>query len=220
MFLKDTYCAFIITYLCGMPILGISFWQQMVQWDKRAFILLNDEWTNPFFNAIMPFLRSPVCWAPVYIFILAFAALNYRLKGGWWIIMLLCTVALTDMTGTYGFKHVFQRTRPCGDPDLVFQVNFLLERCSTGFSFISNHAANHFGIAMFIVVTFGPVYRKWTWIAFAWASLVCYAQIYVGLHFPLDVIVGALVGLCWGYLMGFAFNKRFGFTIFGHQPVV
>jgi undecaprenyl-diphosphatase len=74
-------------------------------------------------------------------------------------------------------------------------------------------------MAMFIAVTFRPLFRNWTLLAFFWAALICYAQVYVGLHFPLDVMVGALIGLFWGYLIGYAFNNRFGFAIFDHQPV-
>ncbi len=63
------------------------------------------------------------------------------------------TIALTDMTGNYVFKHGFERIRPCGDPDFFFHVRLLVDHCSSGYSFVSNHAANHFGLAAFFFIT-------------------------------------------------------------------
>ena len=200
---------------------AITFPHQLVEWDQKVFIKLNSEWTNPFFDAITPYLRSPICWAPFYLFLLVFVLMNYRAKGAWWVVFLLCTVALTDLTGTNVFKHVFERPRPCNDPDFYSHVRLLLNHCSpsTSYSFISNHAANHFGMATFIYITFRSILKKWTLIFFLWAILVAYSQVYVGVHYPLDVLAGALVGSVWGYLVAHIFNKQFGFAIFGNQPV-
>ena len=127
------------------------------------------------------------------------------------------TVALTDMTGTYVFKHSFERIRPCGDPDFYYHVRLLVNHCSGGYSFISNHAANHFGLATFFFLTAKPLLQRGAWIAFAWAGLVAYSQVYVGIHYPSDVVGGALLGVAFGTLTGTLFNKRHGFAIFGAQ---
>ncbi len=203
-----------------MLILAITFWQKLEHWDQQVFIKLNGEWTNPFLDSVMPYMRSSVYWAPLYLFVLVFVLLNYQKRGLWWILLFLSTVALTDMTGTNAFKQIIQRLRPCNDPDFPVPVRLLLKQCASGYSFISNHAANHFGMAMFIFITFRHVLKKWAWIAMLWAALISYAQVYVGVHYPLDVLAGALTGLGWGYLIGSSFNKRFGFTNFGNQPVV
>jgi undecaprenyl-diphosphatase len=82
--------------------------------------------------------------------------------------------------------------------------------CGSGLSFPSSHAANHFSISVFTGVTLGW-YKKWIWPAvIAWAALVCYAQVYVGLHYPLDVFSGALLGALTGAATGKFFNRRFG----------
>ena len=121
------------------------------------------------------------------------------------------------MGGTYIFKHNIERDRPCNDPNMIMQLR-LLVKCSGGYSFISNHAANHFGMATFFYITFRNIIPKWAWLGFVWAALIAYSQIYVGVHYPIDVFAGIILGLLFGNLTGYIFNKRFGFTIFDNQP--
>jgi membrane-associated phospholipid phosphatase len=203
-----------------MFFLSIHFWQKLVQWDQSFFKKINSDWSNPVFDSVMPFLRSSNVWAPLYLFLLVLALLNFRVKGVWWAVFFLSTVALTDMTGTYVFKHGFERLRPCNDPDFYSQVRLLLKQCAGGYSFISNHAANHFGMATFFFITFRHIQKKWALIALCWAASIGYAQIYVGVHYPVDIFVGALLGIAFGITTGTIFNKRFGLTIFGNQPIV
>jgi membrane-associated phospholipid phosphatase len=200
--------------------LQVSFFERLKEWDQWLFIKINSVLINPVFDGLMPFLRNGTYWAPLYLFLFVLAVVNFRSKGGWWIIFFIATVALTDMTGTYIFKHNIERIRPCRDPDFYIHVRLLLEHCAGGYSFTSNHAANHFGMATFFFVTFYPVIKKWAWIAFAWAALIAYAQIYVGVHYPLDILAGTLIGLLAGALTGKLFNKRYGFTIFDNQPTI
>ena len=197
-----------------MNLIGISFLQKLDQWDKHLFVKLNGEWTNSFFNTIMPYLRSPFYWTPLYVFILLFAVLNYGIRGLWWIIFLISTVALTDMTGTYVFKKVFERIRPCNNPDMLAHLR-LLVRCPSGWGFVSNHAANHFGMATFLFLTFRHLFRNWTWLIFLWAGAIGYAQIYVGVHYPSDIAGGMALGIIYGTFTGLVFNKYFGL----HFPV-
>ena len=200
-------------------LLQLSFLQKLKHVDQWLFIKLNGEFTNPVFDSVMPFMRNGMNWAPLYLFLAIFAVLNFKSKGAWWILFFIATIALTDMTGTYIFKHNFHRLRPCSDPAFFTHVRVLVNQCSGGYSFVSNHAANHFGMAAFLFITFRPFFKKWAWICFLWAGLIAYAQIYVGVHYPLDVFAGALLGLIIGTLTGKLFNKRFGFAIFDHQPI-
>ena len=191
-------------------VLTISFWQRLEEWDQWLFVKLNSQWTNPVFDIILPYFRNSVFWAPLYIFILAFIALNFGKKGFWWSVAFLCTVALTDLIGARIFKEAFHRFRPCQDPDFMFHVRLLLKECSGSFSFVSNHAANHFGIATFALLTFRGIFKKWMYLAFAWAFLIGYAQVYVGVHYPLDVLGGAVLGISIGILTAWVFHKKWG----------
>lgn len=191
-----------------------GIWHTLKHFDQRLFIELNSMHTNSFFDSLMPFLRNGPNWYPLYVFLGAFVLLNFRSRGGWWILFFISTIAITDMTGTYIFKHNVERLRPCADPEFFFHVRLLVDRCSGGYSFVSNHAANHFGMATFLFLTFKPIMKRWSWIFFLWAALIAYAQVYVGVHYPLDVLSGAIIGILAGTLTGFVFNKRHGFAIF------
>lgn len=196
----------------------LTLWQKLEKMDQWLFLKINRDWTNPLFDTVLPFLRNGPNWAPLYIFVFAVALVNYRRKGALWMLFFLVTVALTDMTGTYLFKHLIHRLRPCNDPDFFFNVRLLVDHCSTGYSFTSNHAANHFGLATFFFITTRPILKKWAALSFFWAFMVSFAQIYVGVHYPLDVLGGATLGLIFGTFTGLLFNKRYGFVTFGSKP--
>jgi undecaprenyl-diphosphatase len=183
-----------------------TFWQKIIQWDHDLFTDLNSKWTNPLFDTIMPFLRNSIIWIPLYLFILVFVVVNFRMKAIWWIIFFLVTVALTDMTGTKIFKYGFERIRPCNNPDMLAQLR-LLVRCPSGFSFMSNHAANHFGMATFLFITLRHLFKNWMLLAFLWAAIIGYAQVYVGVHYPSDIAGGMIMGVIYGTITGYVFNK-------------
>lgn len=195
-----------------------SIWQIMVRWDQALFEKINGDWSNPFFDAVMPFLRTSLNWAPLYLFVLVLVLQNFRTKGLWWILFFILTIALTDLSGTYIFKHNIERLRPCRDPEFASHVRMLLKNCAGGFSFISNHAANHFGMAAFFYVTFRPIAGRWARAGFFWAAAIAYSQVYVGVHYPLDVLAGGILGIILGFTTGYVFSKQYGITIFGNQP--
>lgn len=188
--------------------------------DQWLFVRVNTGLANPFFDAVMPFMRTSLNWAPLYLFVISFALLNFRVKGLWWSVFFVSTVALTDMIGTYVFKHGFERLRPCNDPDFYYRVRLVLDHCNPGYSFISNHAANHFGLATFFFITARPLFGSWAAIGLLWAAIIAFAQVYIGIHYPLDVLAGTLLGLILGVFTGSLFNKRFGFAIFDNQPTL
>jgi membrane-associated phospholipid phosphatase len=188
-----------------------GFWQKIDAWDKWLFTKINSSGTNPVFDAVMPYLRNSVYWAPLYIFLLVFITLNYKTKGWWWVLLFICTLAITDLIGARVFKDGFERLRPCSDPNFSSQVRLLLNHCSGGYSFTSNHAANHFGMAAFFFVTFRHIFKKWGSLAFLWAAAIGYAQVYVGVHYPLDVAGGAALGIITGLCTGMLYHRFFGF---------
>jgi membrane-associated phospholipid phosphatase len=98
-------------------------------------------------------------------------------------------------------KPLVHRLRPCNDPELSSQVH-LLVGCGSGYSFVSSHAANHFGFALFIIILFKDRFSWITVPALLWAFLVSFAQVYVGLHYPADVTLGALIGILIGWATG------------------
>ena len=193
-----------------MPLQLASLWHTLDQWDKWLFVQLNGRLTNPVFDAVLPYFRNSVFWAPLYIFLLVFIMLNYGRRGWWWSLGFICTVALADLAGARIFKEGFERLRPCQDPSFYPYVRLLLKQCSGSFSFTSNHAANHFGMATFISLTFYPVLGRWVYISYLWAVFIAYAQVYVGVHYPLDVLGGGALGTLAGLLTAWVVNNKVG----------
>lgn len=190
--------------------LSFSFWQSLQDWDSHLFLALNHKFANPVFDAVLPFFRDSIFWVPLYLFVLSFVVINYGIKGMWWILAFLSTVAIADLTGTYIFKENIQRLRPCNEPSLAGQVRLLINACPGGYSFLSNHAANHFGLATFMVLSFRGTFKSWRYLFYIWALLICFAQIYVGAHYPLDIVGGMVLGVAAGYFVASGFRHFFG----------
>lgn len=193
----------------------ISVLQKLEQLDRWLFMQINDQLSNPFFDSIMPYLRNAYFWTPLYLFLILFVTLNFKNRGWWWLLLFLCTVSLTDIVSSRILKESFERLRPCSDPDFLGNVRLLVDHCSGGYSFTSSHAANHFGMATFFFITFRRQFKNWALFAFLWAAAICYAQVYVGVHYPFDILGGAIAGVSVGLMTSRFFNKQFGILTFG-----
>ncbi|MES2892818.1 MAG: phosphatase PAP2 family protein [Bacteroidota bacterium] len=191
-------------------ILSVSFIESLKNSDRWLFRKINQDWTAHFFDVAFPLWREAITWMPLYIFLLLLVLFNFGIKVWPWIIGFIVTVSLTDQVSSHVFKTLVQRPRPCLDPYLVDNIRLLLEYCSSSFSFTSSHATNHFGMAVFVHFTMRKYFGKWTSIFFFWALTISYGQVYIGIHYPLDVICGALLGTAIGFLTAYIFNTRFG----------
>jgi membrane-associated phospholipid phosphatase len=183
--------------------------QQIWEADRYIFYLINNKWSNSFFDDLMPLLRNSNIWLPLYLFLLVFALMNIK-KSGWFILLTLCTAALTDVLSSHIIKNHIFRLRPCQDPSLLGTIRVLATYCPQSSSFTSSHAANHFGLATFASVTLYPYAGKWIYLTYVWAFLIIYAQLYVGVHYPIDVLGGALVGVMAGLLTSWIYQKKWG----------
>lgn len=124
--------------------------------------------------------------------------------------MAIITVSATDLISSRIIKPFFARPRPCLDPDFAVNVRLLVNYCGTNGSFISSHAANHFGLAMFLFITFRHFAPKTVSVFFIWAAVICLAQVYVGVHYPTDILGGAILGILAGSATGYLYNKKMG----------
>jgi undecaprenyl-diphosphatase len=185
--------------------------QEILRWDRELFNKINGEWTNSFFDAILPYTRNSMIWPPLYLFFIVFALLNLKRSGWYWVLLGVLTVATTDLISSWGIKELIFRLRPCRDEALAGHVRLLVGYCPQSSGFTSSHAANHFAMAMFIFLTLKNYIGKWIWLIFLWAFAISYAQVYVGVHYPLDVICGSVVGMLIGYTWAKIFNHRFLF---------
>jgi membrane-associated phospholipid phosphatase len=173
--------------------------------DRKLFTVVQSL-SFPALDWLMILLRNPLTWIPLYVFIL-FWILRYKRKFAWQFIFLTLVVfAITDFTSASILKNLFLRLRPCAEPALQGVARDLVG-CGGKYGMPSSHASNHFGLAAFWYFTIKWMSgRKWSWL-WIWAALICYAQVYVGKHYPGDVLAGTALGISVGYLMATLFRK-------------
>lgn len=166
----------------------------MVELDHKIFLFLNSL-HSPFFDPVMWFLSLRSVWAPLYLAIIWMVYRKYG-KRAWIPLMLVPVLVLIDDQGSTLLKNLIERPRPCREPALAGMVHTVNGYCAGMFGFVSGHAANSFGIASFIA----PLLKKrwFSWSIFIWAALVSYSRIYLGVHYPGDILGGALLGILAG----------------------
>ena len=172
--------------------------QSILHLDEQLFYLINNGWQNPFFDAIMPIWREKSTWIPLYVLLAAFVIYHFKIKGLYLILALGLLVGLSDNISSQLIKKNVQRIRPCNDATV--QDDHLLISCGSGYSFPSTHAVNHFATATFLSLTLGQFFRKIRLPLYLWAASISLGQVYVGVHYPLDIICGAIFGALLAYI--------------------
>ena len=178
--------------------------EQLIELDQQLFLAVNQGLANQFFDFLMPLLRNPYTWAPLYLFFIIFAIRNYKKKGIVMILLLLVTFGLGDAISASVIKPQIMRVRPCNDVPFKEQVTTRV-RCGSGYSMPSSHATNHFAIGVFILMLFKRKWKPIVWLSLLWAASISFAQIYVGVHYPGDILVGALLGTAIGLFTSWLF---------------
>ena len=194
----------------------------IIDLDKSLFIFLNSLGSE-FFDNFWLYISAKDTWIWLYLFSLILLLTGkkenfiqigfsyYDIKPTYinWFYFLLGIILLivfTDQSSNM-FKDYFQRLRPCHDPDLLNLFRTVKESCGGLYSFFSAHAANSFAFATFIFFMTKKSYRNLSSLLFAWALIVSYSRIYIGVHFPLDIIFGAVYGIIAGFLF-FKFSVK------------
>lgn len=182
----------------------------MIAWldqiDKTLFLYLNSMYSDTS-DQVWMFITNIPTWIPLYVFILAVFIIVFKKDSFYLIIGLLLVVLFSDQFTSGFMKPFFARSRPCHDPEIGHLVH-LAKSCGGQFGFASGHSANSFGIAMFVWLVFRS-YWKWTWLIFLWASSVAYSRIAIGVHYPADIITGAIIGILFGYFVFQMMNEIF-----------
>lgn len=180
----------------------------LIDLDKTLFYHINNDWSNSVLDAILIPIRNPFVWAPLYVFIIGFVIFNFKRRAYWFLLFALLNMGTSDIVSSRIIKPSIERLRPChpaSGVDAVVRV-----RCGSAYSFTSSHATNHFALATFLALTLGFVMGKFKIILFIWAFLISLAQVYVGVHYPVDIIVGSLIGTTIGLIYGTLFLKYYG----------
>ena len=188
--------------------MGKEFHDIIIYFDHVAWYYVNYQWRFPVLDLVLPFVRNQWFWVPLYFFLFLYMPRQFKAKGWLWCLGFFISFVISDQIAGSIMKPYFMRLRPCNNPALSSIIHLIVP-CGGLYGFPSNHAANHFSIGVFSAVTLSKGV-KWIWpVAILWAALVAYAQVYVGVHYPLDVTVGAMIGLLTGTLTGKIFNRFF-----------
>lgn len=170
---------------------------KIIQEDQEAFLFLNNLGDTSF-DQFWILISETWIWVPLYAIFLYLLYKNFQLKG---LIFILIFVALgvtvsDQLAGI--FKSGILRLRPCHDPSINHFMRIV--KCGGQYGFYSSHSSNTFFIATFMSVLLFRKYRILPYILFFWAIIVSYSRIYLGVHFPLDILMGAMMGFLLGGL--------------------
>lgn len=168
---------------------------EIITEDKKIFLLLNNLGSEPF-DRFWTMVSGTWIWIPLYIIFLYLLYKNYKLRNlVFMLIFVAIGVTVSDQLAGI-FKSGIGRLRPCHDPSLEHLMRSV--QCGGRFGFYSSHASNTFFIATFMSMLLFRKYRFLPYILYFWAIVVSYSRIYLGVHFPLDILMGAGMGFLLG----------------------
>ncbi len=175
---------------------------QILQLDKTVFVFLNGL-GSAYFDGLWLLITKQINWVPIFVIILYLVFKHLGWRHALLIIgMITLLLILTDQTTNHLFKYRFMRLRPGSDPALDGLIRAV--KTSSTFSFISGHASNSMAVAFFLFKVLKP-YLKFMGFIFLWPMVFAYSRIYLGLHYPLDI----LCGYVWGILMALLILKLY-----------
>jgi undecaprenyl-diphosphatase len=166
--------------------------------DQQLFLFLNS-YNSPFWDKVMNAVSGILIWVPLYLAILIYLGVTYRRKFIIILLFIILAATLADQLSVQLFKNIFHRLRPCHEPSLEGLVHLVDGRCGGLYGFVSSHASNSFNVALISLLL---VRKRWfTFSIILWALTVGYSRIYLGVHYPGDVIFGSMLGALIGWGM-------------------
>ena len=175
---------------------------ELIGLDQQLFLFLNKMGSKTFdgFWMLMTHKASNIS---LYLFLFFFYLKQTRLKDFLMLLLFVVILILLTDQATNFFKDGFERFRPCHEPALKDRVRLVKSTCGGLYGYFSGHASNSFALAVFFSYIFGIKYSRLPFLLLIVASLVAYSRIYIGVHYPLDV----LSGIIFGSLVGFIFYR-------------
>lgn len=171
--------------------------EKLIELDKELLLFLNSIHT-PWLDPVMLFITHTLTWLPLYLFLLYLVIKEYK-KDCWTVLLgITLTIVLADQITSGLMKPYFARLRPSQEPTLAGLVH-LVEGYKGGlYGFASSHAANTLGTATFFFLVFRET-KTWIKWLFLWAVVMTYTRIYLGVHYPGDILVGGIIGVTSGW---------------------
>lgn len=164
--------------------------------DQQFFLFLNSL-NSPFWDQIMHILTGKIIWVPLYLAILIYLGIKYKRKFLIILLFIILAATMADQISVF-IKNAVERPRPCHEPILEGLVHTFKGECGGAFGFVSSHATNSFNVALLSLLF---IRKRWYTIAIViWAAVIGYTRIYLGVHYPGDVLCGSLLGASIGWL--------------------
>lgn len=182
----------------------MSIFESLVAWDKSLFLTLNGLHTN-WMDHFMWLMSETVVWLPFFLFFLIILIRTKKSQSLWLILTFALLITFSDQISSGLFKPLVERLRPTHDPELANLVHTVNHYRGGHFGFFSSHAANVFAFAGLSLL----IIRNWMYTAciLLWATLISYSRIYLGVHFPLDILTGAIFGMLSSVGFYFLYNS-------------
>lgn len=147
-------------------------------------------------------------WVPFYIFLLYLVVKNQSRQVVVIVLSIAVLITLSDQLSVHAFKNIFLRYRPCHNL-LIQHLVHTYSGCGGTYGFVSSHAANTFALASFLSILLHGFYKYFSFGLFAWATFVSYSRIYLGVHYPADILGGAVLGICLGTIISKIYFRIF-----------
>lgn len=166
--------------------------ENLLALDVQLLVYLNGLGSEAY-DGLWLFITKQTNWTPLFLILLYIIYTKVGIKQTLYILLAIAILILITDQSTNLMKYTVQRLRPCNNPDIIIRA----VKTSKSFSFFSGHAANSMAAAMFIYHVLKP-YFKYTFLLFLWPLIFAYSRIYLGLHYPLDILCGYLFGMMTG----------------------
>lgn len=174
--------------------------ERLKDWDAELFTLINGSYSD-FFDFIFFWASNKFIWIPLYLFFVYLIYKKHQIKGLISLAFISIAIILCDQGSTHLFKNVFLRLRPCHEPSLQTLIHLIKDSCGGKYGFLSAHAANSFAVASFLQLFIGKDFKYLKYLLAIWLIMIAYSRVYLGVHYPGDVLAGALFGTAIGIIL-------------------
>ncbi len=173
--------------------------------DTTVLLFVNGH-HSPFFDTLMLDFSGKFFWSPLYALLIYWIFREKKWYGFLVLVFVALTITAGDQLSVHAFKNVFMRLRPCYEPSLQGLLH-MVKYCGGKYGFVSSHAANSFAVLAFINGFFRHKRPYVKWIMWTWALLIIYSRVYLGVHYPGDVLGGAVLGIILGSFFIWLYRK-------------